>query len=388
MMAPTLMASVTTSPAASSLSVLDSDSRRQPATAPTRITVPAAVTAVSQMKYCFHPLASRAPRMRSAWAPRWPSTNVVSSLLMEIWDSCTRGRTGPVNRRSVGRLWPNRSISPGPDQLRLGAVAPTWITCPATVTVCIGVTSSAAAIAAPASTTSISSPASHRSGRRVHRPARSIPPVVPIPPSKLTNGLNAPACSERAAPPRRRSAGSLGQRSPRSRGLGDRVLRQVVLGLGKLQHGDETPGVISPEAISCCSPVDGPARPEYFRPVAPWNAGATIFSFRYKREAAQATFAVPEGLAAGCDAEGVEEEELPQPTAASPRHTIPSNAPKRAPLFTVKKTIPKDGQYHLRQARSPDAAGLPEWRQRGSPGQRAMGPGAQAPSSPRGVPGG
>jgi len=68
--------------------------------------------------------------------------------------------------------------------------------------------------------------------------------------------------------------------------LGDRVLRQVVLGLGKLQHGDETPGVISPEAISCCSPVDGPARPEYFRPVALWNAGATIFSFRYKRETA------------------------------------------------------------------------------------------------------
>jgi len=31
---------------------------------------------------------------------------------------------------------------------------------------------------------------------------------------------------------------------------------------------------------------EGQAQPEYFRPVALWNAGATIFSFRYKREAA------------------------------------------------------------------------------------------------------
>jgi len=106
---------------------------------------------------------------------------VVSSLLMVIWESCSRGRTGPVNRRSVGKLWPNRSISPGPDQLRLGAVAPTWITCPATVTVCIGVTSSAAAIAAPASTTSISSAASQRSARRLHRRAHCMLLVVPIP---------------------------------------------------------------------------------------------------------------------------------------------------------------------------------------------------------------
>src|SRR5947207_1984017 len=97
--------------------------------------------------------------------------NVVSSLLMVIWESCSRGRTGPVNRRSVGRLWPNRSTCPGPDGLRSGALAPTWITCPATVTVCIGVTSSATAIAAAASTTSNTSPVSHRSAGRAHRRA-------------------------------------------------------------------------------------------------------------------------------------------------------------------------------------------------------------------------
>ena len=62
--------------------------------------------------------------MRFAPAGRVPWTKVVSSLLMVIWASCSRGRTGPVKRRSVGRLWPNRSTSPGPDRLRLGALAP------------------------------------------------------------------------------------------------------------------------------------------------------------------------------------------------------------------------------------------------------------------------
>ena len=50
---------------------------------------------------------------------------------------------------------------------------------------------------------------------------------------------------------------------------------------------------------------------------------------------------MPEGLADEPGAAGVEEEELPQPPAASPRHTIPSNAPKRA-LFTVREAVPKD----------------------------------------------
>ncbi len=119
--------------------------------------------------------------MRSAPAGRVPSTNVVSSLLMVIWDSCSRGRTGPVNLMLVGRLWPNRSISPGPDKLKFGPVAPTWMTCPATVTVCIGVTCSATAIAPHATTTSNTSPASHRNATVAHQPARGLLPVVAIP---------------------------------------------------------------------------------------------------------------------------------------------------------------------------------------------------------------
>ena len=74
----------------------------------------------------------------------------------------------------VGRLWPNRSTSPGPDQLRLGEVAPTWITCPATVTVCIGVTCSATAIAPHATATSNTSPASHRNASVPHLRARGL----------------------------------------------------------------------------------------------------------------------------------------------------------------------------------------------------------------------
>src|SRR6516225_3811737 len=105
----------------------------------------------------------------------------------------------------------------------------------------------------------------------------------------------------------------------------------------------KTLGLISPEEISCCSPSEGPAWPEYLKPVALVNAGATIFSFRYKREAAYATFAVPEGLAA---AEGA-------------RHTIPSNAPNRAPLFAVKKIILQDSQRYLRRARRPDVRWAP-----------------------------
>ncbi len=119
--------------------------------------------------------------MRSAPACLVPSTNVVSSLLMEIWESRSRGRTGPVNRMLVGRLWPNRSISPGPDRLRFGAVAPTWITWPATVTVCIGVTCSATAIAPQASATSSTSPASQRKVSVAHLAGCGSSPVVPMP---------------------------------------------------------------------------------------------------------------------------------------------------------------------------------------------------------------
>jgi hypothetical protein len=50
MMAPTLRASATTSPAARSLIVAERGRRRQPATAPTRISAPAPVTTVSQVK--------------------------------------------------------------------------------------------------------------------------------------------------------------------------------------------------------------------------------------------------------------------------------------------------------------------------------------------------
>ena len=50
MMAPTLRASAISSPAASSLTVVRCGTRRQPASAPTRISMPAPVTAVSQAK--------------------------------------------------------------------------------------------------------------------------------------------------------------------------------------------------------------------------------------------------------------------------------------------------------------------------------------------------
>ncbi len=50
MMAPTFSASAISSPAASSLTVVPRETRRQPASAPTRISMPAAVTAVSQAK--------------------------------------------------------------------------------------------------------------------------------------------------------------------------------------------------------------------------------------------------------------------------------------------------------------------------------------------------
>jgi hypothetical protein len=42
----------------------------------------------------------------------------------------------------VGITWPNRSSSPGPFRLRLGAVAPTRAVWPAADTVCSGVTCS------------------------------------------------------------------------------------------------------------------------------------------------------------------------------------------------------------------------------------------------------
>ena len=48
--APTLMASVTTRPAASSMRVVRSGSRRQPATAPSRTSAPTPAIAVSQAK--------------------------------------------------------------------------------------------------------------------------------------------------------------------------------------------------------------------------------------------------------------------------------------------------------------------------------------------------
>ena len=141
-------------------------------------------------------------RFASPW--RAPSMNVVSSLLMLIWESCSRGRTGPLNRWLVGRRWPNRSTWPGPDRLTSGALAPTWITCPATVTVCIGVTCNATAIAPHATTTSSASPASHRSGRRshrsadwTHRPDSAMPRVVPIPAPTITTPQE---CSGTAKP--------------------------------------------------------------------------------------------------------------------------------------------------------------------------------------------
>ena len=65
---------------------------------------------------------------------------------MVMWVSCSSGRIGPWKRGLVGTTWPNRSSSPGPDQLKLVRVAPTWAVCPAAETVCKGVTCSASQI--------------------------------------------------------------------------------------------------------------------------------------------------------------------------------------------------------------------------------------------------
>ncbi len=83
-----------------------------------------------------------------------PCAKLASSLSIVICASSSLGRTGPVKRMTVGRLWPNRSTSPGPDALSLGAVVPTLMIWPATVTVCIGVTRSATTIATAATAAS------------------------------------------------------------------------------------------------------------------------------------------------------------------------------------------------------------------------------------------
>src|SRR5258708_15435328 len=138
--------------------------------------------------------------MRGGRGGRSPWTKVVSWLLMLIWESCSRGRTGPVNWMLVGSLWPNRSTSPGPDRLRLGALAPTWITCPATVTVCNGVTCSEAAIAPAADAISNTSPASHRLASWAHRPVRCMLRIVPIPSSTLTTAASGADPAARVGP--------------------------------------------------------------------------------------------------------------------------------------------------------------------------------------------
>jgi hypothetical protein len=67
-----------------------------------------------------------------------------------MWLSASRGRTGPANSSVVGSRCPNRSTSPGPDRLSVGAAAPTAISSPAIVVSCIGVTTRASVIAAAA----------------------------------------------------------------------------------------------------------------------------------------------------------------------------------------------------------------------------------------------
>lgn len=74
-----------------------------------------------------------------------PSTKFVSSLFSVIWLSSSTGRIGPEKDMAVGSVCPNRLTWPGPDVLRAGA-APTLMTCPATCTVCIGMTASATAM--------------------------------------------------------------------------------------------------------------------------------------------------------------------------------------------------------------------------------------------------
>ena len=107
----------------------------------------------SQTKYRVHAVARAWPMVTRAGTVPRPGSNIEASWRSRVMcASVRRGRTGPANRRVVGSRCPNRSTSPGPDRLSVGAAAPTPISSPATVVSCSGVTARASAMDAAATT--------------------------------------------------------------------------------------------------------------------------------------------------------------------------------------------------------------------------------------------
>ncbi len=154
MMPPRSAASARTSPSPSSARVLRHGNRAHPHSAPASSSAQAAVMAASHTKYRVQAVASASPMAtRTGTAPR-AGLNIEASWRSRVmWDRVSRGRTGPAKFSVVGSFWPNRSTSPGPDRLRVGAAAPTPISSPATAVSCSGVTARASAMEAAATST-------------------------------------------------------------------------------------------------------------------------------------------------------------------------------------------------------------------------------------------
>jgi hypothetical protein len=116
-----------------------------------------------------------------------------------------------------------------------------------------------------------------------------------------------------------------------------------------LPTDSKTFGLISRAAMSDSSVPEALPVPEYPAPVAAVKAGFTTFSFRYSRDEAYATFAVPVTLALDdADADGADavadaeagadeddEDELLQAAAVRPRHAMPATTANR--LAEVRK---------------------------------------------------
>ena len=76
------------------------------------------------------------------------------------------GRTGPMKRTCVGSVNPNSTTCPGPSVLQVGGAVPTVTVWPNDVTERSGVTCSANAIEAAATTSNIATATSARAMRR------------------------------------------------------------------------------------------------------------------------------------------------------------------------------------------------------------------------------
>ena len=151
MMPPRSATSASASPTASSTSVLRTGNRAQPHSAPVSSSAAAPVMHASHTKYRVQAAASAWPMATRTGSAPCAGLNIEASWRSRVmWASVSRGRTGPAKSSVVGSRCPNRSTSPGPDRLSVGAAAPTPISSPATVVSCSGVTTRANAIAAAA----------------------------------------------------------------------------------------------------------------------------------------------------------------------------------------------------------------------------------------------